>query len=397
MKKKLAAFAGLAALAGALCSSAAMAQEEIKVGLLLPYKGVFAQLGEDIDRAWELALEQRGGMAAGRKIVLVKADTEADPTVGVRVANRLIRSDGVDVLAGTVSSAVALAVSDLSKRTKTPLVLALAVADELNAENCHPYAIRSGFSAHALQEGSGAYWANELQDKTAVTLGPDYAAGRAMIRGFVDGFTANGGTVKDQYWTVFRQTKDWGPVYAKAKDSGAAMVYAWYAGAESIQAVKQHAEFGLQDTMPLRGDQWLYDSALWSAMGKDTVLGARYATVYTSAAGTPASDAFVKAYSEKYGMVPNVTAGLGYDNALAVLDGIEAVKGDVSDGKAYVDAIRGLTIDAPRGRITFSDANSAQLEKLYLVEVAEEGGKLVEKLVKTIEPGKDLPGCKMDG
>ncbi len=386
----------LAALAvSGAAASGAHAQEEIKVGLLLPYKGVFAQLAEDIDRAWELALEERGGMAAGKKVVLVKADTEADPTVGVRAANRLLRSDGVDVLAGTVSSAVALAVSDLSKRTKKPLVLALAVADELTAENCQPYAIRSGFSAHALQEGSGAYWANELEDKTAVTLGPDYAAGRAMIRGFVDGFTANGGTIKDQYWTVFRQTKDWGPVYGKAKESGAAMIYAWYAGAESIQAVKQHAEFGLREAMPLRGDQWLYDANLWSAMGRDVVLGARFATVYTPAAGTPQSDAFVKAYSDKYGAVPNVTAGLGYDNALAVLEGIEAVNGDVSDGKAYVDAIRGLTIEAPRGKITFSEANGAQLETLYLVEVAEEDGKLVEKLVSTIPPGKDLPGCQM--
>lgn len=388
-------FAGLLMLLGV--AAPAHAQEEIKVGLMLPMKGVFAQLAQDIDRAWVLALEDRKYMVAGKKIKVIKEDTEADPTVGVRKANRLVNSEKVDLMAGIVSSGVGLAVSDIALTNKKPLVLALAVADELTAEKCHPYVARTAFSAHALESGSGAYWAKHLKNKTAVTLGPDYSAGRAQIRGFIDGFTKNGGTIKEELWSVFRQTKDWAPLLSKAKESGAEIIYAWYAGADSVQVVKQHAAFGMRQSMPLHGAQWLYDVALWPAMGEESILGARYITAYSPAIETDASKAFVKAWRAKYNEEPNVTAALGYDNVMAVISAIEARKGNLSDAAAFIAAVRGLTLNSPRGKITFSNAGNAQMERIYAVEVARgTDGKLTEKLVEALPPGDDLSGCKMN-
>jgi branched-chain amino acid transport system substrate-binding protein len=389
------AFAGAIMLVG--LAAPVRADQEIKIGLMLPMKGVFAQLAQDIDKAWVLALENRNYTVAGKKIRVLKEDTEADPTVGVRKANRLVNSEKVDLMAGIVSSGVGLALSDIALNTKKPLVLALAVADEITAEKCNPYVARTAFSAHALESGSGAYWAKHLKNKTAVTLGPDYSAGRAQIRGFVDGFTKNGGTIKEELWSVFRQTKDWAPLLTKAKESGAGIIYAWYAGADSVQVVKQHAGFAMRETMPLHGAQWLYDVALWPAMGEENIVGARYITAYTPAIDTPASKAFVTAWRAKYNEEPNVTAALGYDNVMAVIGGIEKRKGDMSDGAAFISAVRGLTIDSPRGKITFSKANNAQMEHIYAVEIVKDAhGKLAEKLNETLSPGDDLPGCRMN-
>lgn len=397
MKRKsfTSTLAGIVLLAA--FTAPARAQQEIKIGLMLPFKGVFAQLAQDIDRAWALALESRGYMVAGKKITVIREDTEAEPTVGVRKANRLVQSEKVNLMAGIVSSGVGLAVSDIALRTKTPLVLALAVADEITAEKCSPYLARTGFSAHALESGSGAYWAKHLSNKTAVTLGPDYAAGRAQISGFIDGFTKNGGTIKEELWSVFRQTKDWAPLLTKAKESNAGIIYAWYAGAESVQVVKQHADFGLRKTMPLHGAQWLYDVALWPAMGDENIIGARYVTAYSPAVDTPASKAFVTAWRAKFNEEPNVTAALGYDNVMAVIGAIEKMKGDVRDGAAFISALSSLAIDSPRGKITFSKANNAQMQHIYVVEIVKgSDGKLTEKLVEAMPPGDDLPGCKMN-
>lgn len=382
-----------AALATAIWCGPAAAADEVKIGLMLPYKGVFAQLAVDIERAWILELERRNYTAGGKKIVLIKEDTEADPTVGVRKASRLIDSEKVDVMTGIVSSGVALGVSDIALRRKKPLVLANAVTDELTGEKCHPYIARTSFSAHALESASGAYWATKY--KTAVTLGPDYTAGRAFIQAFINGFKKGGGTVKEEMWSVFRQTRDWAPLLTKAKDSGAEILYAWYAGAESIQAVKQHAAFGLREKMPLLGTQWLYDQELWPAMGEDTILGSRYITVYSPSIDTPTSKRFVEAYAKKYGQPPNVTAATGYDNAIAVLGAIDALKGNVSDGKVFIEKLTSLTLDSPRGAITFSKSNNAQMKNVFLVEIAKQNGKLAEKMIAALPPGEDLPGCKM--
>ena len=230
--------------------------------------------------------------------------------------------------------------------------------------------------------------------KTAVTMGPDYSAGRAFIGGFKRGFEDNGGKVIEEIWTPFQKTKDYSAALTQAANSGAQIIYAFYAGAEAIQVVKQHADFGLRDKIPLIGDHWVYDEALWPALG-DLVLNAKHVASHFPGIQTDANRKFVDAFRKKFNVDPDVSAELGYDNGKAILLTFDKLGGQMpEDGAKFVSTMRDLTFDAPRGKIKFNAQNSALLEKVYIVEIVKGAdGKPVRKLIDEFPGAPDLPGC----
>lgn len=401
-RKALSLTTGLVAGASMLALAASDARAEdktVKVGLLTDFSGVFAQLAKDIEDAWMLALEERGGKVGDYTVEIIKEDSENSPQIGVQKANKLIKQDDVAIFGGVVSSGVGIALAGVADKEEVPFVAGFAIADALTGKFCSPYVARTSFAANALQSASGKYWADQGVE-TAVFMGPDYAAGQAMLAGFKNGFEAAGGEVVLEQLTPFAKTKDWGPSLLRAQQTGADMIYSFYAGSEAVQVVKQHAGFGMKDRMPLRGAMWLYDEALWDAM--DGVQeGAVHVTVYTNALDTEASERFEEAFMEKYGRLPVASNALGYDNAVAIFEGlakaIEANGGELPADKAkIVDAIETLALDSPRGPVTFNDDHNAQQEQLYMVQIVKDGEGYRQELIDMLPYGEDLPGCEME-
>ena len=207
-----------------------------------------------------------------------------------------------------------------------------------------PYVARTSFAATTMTAAAGRYWAAQ-GIKTAVTLGPDDAAGHQMIAGFKQGFEEAGGKVNEELWSAFRQTRDWGPLLTKARQSGAQIIYGFYGGSESVQTVRQHAEFGMQKTMPLRGNMWLFDETLWNAIG-DSVVGATYDTINIPDLPHEANKKFVAAFKKKFGMDPDINAVLGYENMKPLLMAIDKLKGDTSDGAKVLKTMSSLEWDS---------------------------------------------------
>jgi branched-chain amino acid transport system substrate-binding protein len=365
----------------------------LKIGLILPYKGVYAVTAEGIDHGFQVALAQYGGKVAGRPIDIIRADDELTPSVGVQRFNKLIQLDKVDIVAGVVGSNVGIALSELAEKAKKPTIFANTFADEITGKYCNPYLARTSFSANGFQYNSGKYWASQGV-KTAVIMGPDYAAGHSFLGAFKRGFEESGGKVVQEIWTPFQKTKDWGAALTQAANSGAQIIYAFYAGAEAVQVVKQHADFGLREKMPLLGDQWVYDEALWPALG-DLVVGARHITVHFPGLKTEANQTFVGAYRAMFKSDPDVNAVLGYDNAKAILLTLDRFGGDMpADGAQFISTMRSLVFDSPRGKIRFNTSNSALLDKVYVVEIVKNpDGKLERKYVDAFQGADDLPGC----
>ena len=395
-------FAGLAAAIGLLAAVGhAQAQDKtVKVGLLSDFSGVFAQLAKDVEDSWMLALEERGGMVAGHKVEIIREDSENVPQIGVQKANKLIKSDNVAIFGGVISSGVGIALAGVADKEQTPFVAGFAIADPLTGKFCSPYVARTSFSANALQSAAGRYWAGKGIE-TAVFMGPDYAAGQAMLRGFKKGFEEAGGEVVLEELTPFTKTKDWGPSLLKAQQTGADMIYTFYAGSEAVQVVKQHAGFGMKDTMPLRGAMWIYDEALWDAMG-GAHMDAIHVTNYTNALDTDASERFEKAFMDKYDRAPVASNAMGYTNAVAIFDGlakaIEDNGGTLPEDKAkIIDALTSLRLENdPRGPVSFNSSHNAMQEELYMVRIVEgPDGKGQHKLIDTLPYGEDLPGCEM--
>src|SRR5882757_9270059 len=153
---------GLAAATGVAVSAnqPAYAQKEpIKIGLMLGYKGVYGQLAENMDRGFQIALEEYGNKASGRPIEIIRADDELTPTVGVQKFNKFVQSDKVDLVAGVIGSNVGIAISELADKNKMPMVFVNAFADEITGKFCSPYIARTSFSANGFEYASGKHWA----------------------------------------------------------------------------------------------------------------------------------------------------------------------------------------------------------------------------------------------
>ena len=134
---------------------------EYKVGLLLPFSGVYAGLGSHIENGFKLGLEHFGGDLGGNTITLVREDTEAKPAVGLVKAKKMVLQEKVDVITGIVSSAVLGAVRDFAHGSKTPIVVANAGNNDMTGAKCSPYIIRVSFSNAQITRDMGSWLAEQ--------------------------------------------------------------------------------------------------------------------------------------------------------------------------------------------------------------------------------------------
>ena len=272
-------------------------EEPIKIGTLLSYSGVYAILGEEITNALELAFEEVNYEISGRKLQVIKRDTEVKPNIALNKARELISSEKVDILVGPVASSEALAIRDLVVSTKTPLIVANAGANVITGKKCSKYITRISFSNYQINAPMGPWLANKGV-KTAFLLAPNYAAGKEQMGAFKSTFEASGGKIIGEEYTPFRKTKDFGPYLARIKNSGADAVYVFYAGGEAINFIKQAHSFGLGDVMKITGAGWT-TSPLFIPAQKEAALGFIGILNYVPSIVTKENMEFQKVYKKK--------------------------------------------------------------------------------------------------
>jgi branched-chain amino acid transport system substrate-binding protein len=364
--------------------------EDIKVGLLLPYSGVYAALGQDIDTGFTLALEEFGA-GTGATFEILREDTEVKPPVALAKARKLILQDEVDVIAGIVSSGVLGAVRDVVHGAGVPLIVANAGNDEATGEACSPYIVRMSFSNGQVNRPMGN-WMYEQGIRKVFTLAPDYAAGRQMIDAFAQTFTAAGGEIVGQEFTPFQKTQDFGPYLAQAKASGADAVYVFYAGGEAISFVKQYDSFGLKADLPLYGSGFLTSQLYVDAQGP-AAEGVITALHYVPTIDNAANAAFVEAFRAETGRLPSEYAVQGYDAARAL---IEATKSGASDRAALANALRQVSFEGPRGALSIDPATNNLVQPIYVYETVSGESGLTQKVLATLPAEKDpVNGCEM--
>ena len=181
--RRLGAIAAMVAAGALLPGGSALAQGKLKVGLMLPYTGTYAALGNAITNGFKLAVTENGGKIAGRDIEYFTVDDESDPAKAPENANKLIKRDQVDVLVGTVHSGVALAMAKVARDNNTLLIIPNAGADDITGPLCAANIFRTSFSNSQPGIAMGKVMA-EQKKKTAVTLTWDYAAGKESTGGF---------------------------------------------------------------------------------------------------------------------------------------------------------------------------------------------------------------------
>ncbi len=382
--------AAVVAMGAVLTASAAMAQAQgkVKIGLMLPYTGTYAALGNAITNAFKLAIEEQGGKLAGREVEYFVVDDESDPAKAPDNANKLIKRDQVDVLVGTVHSGVALAMAKVARDNNTLLIIPNAGADDITGPLCAANIFRTSFSNSQLGIAMGKVMA-EQKKKTAVTMTWKYAAGEESIGGFKEAFEAGGGKVVKELFLPFPQVEfqSYLTEIAALKPD---VVYAFFAGGGAVKFVKDYAAAGLNKTIPLVGPGFLTDGTL-EAQG-ESAQGMLTTLHYGDGVNNPKNAAFRAAYMKAYKTEPDVYAVGGYDAAQLLIVGMNAVKGDTSKRAEMIKAMETAKIDSPRGPLAFSKSHNP-IHDIYLRKVEGKENKVVGVAVKNLT---DPPrGCKL--
>ena len=383
-----------AALVAALFAPAAFAQGStsgpIKVGLMLPYSGTYAGLGNAIENGFKLYVQEQGGKLGGREIQYFKVDDESDPSKATDNVNKLIKRDNVDVLVGTVHSGVALAMAKAAKDNNVLLIIPNAGADAITGPLCAANIVRSSFSNWQPGYAMGVV-AGHKGVKRAMTLTWAYAAGAESVKGFAEGLEKSGGKVIKDLTLPFPGVEFQALLTEIAAQKPDA-VYSFFAGGGAVKFVKDYAAAGLNKTIPLYGPGFLTDGTLEAqgaaAQGMFTTLH------YADNLDTPRNNSFRKAYALTYKAQPDVYAVQGYDAGQILGAGLKAVNGDLSAARrdALTTAMHKTVVDSPRGKFTISAAGNP-VQDVFLRQVVGNNNEFRGIAVKALaDPAR---GCKL--
>jgi branched-chain amino acid transport system substrate-binding protein len=389
-----AAVAAAALVAGLAWVPAAGAAQAVRIGVVLPYSGVYASLGGEITQGMELGFATFGDEVAGRRIELITEDSEVKPTVGLARAKKLVFQDKVDLLVGPVASNVANALRDFVHGQQIPLIIPNAGNNLLTGERCSPWVIRTSFSNAQITRGMGP-WMVEHGYDTVYLIAADYAAGHQMMDAFRETYLAAGGSVVGESFPALRGTKDFGPFFARIKAAGPKAVFAFFAGGQAIQFVKQYRDFGLKDTIKLSAAGWL-TSPLYIDVQGDAAAGILGILNYVPGIDSPENEAFQEAYQARYGRVASEFAVQGYDTARLIVEALRRTGGETADKAALVRAMHEVSFTGPRGPLRIDPATNNIIQDIHIFETRPGPDGMELAVIETLPAMQDPPnGCKL--
>jgi branched-chain amino acid transport system substrate-binding protein len=365
--KDTATVAGLAAMSSLVpvvpARLAMAAQSKVKVGILLPYSGTYAFLGERITQGLKLAVAEEGGLLGGREIEWVQVDSQAKPPKAIENTNKLVLGEKVDFLVGPVHSGVAMAMAKVVREEGTITIVPNAGADQLTGSLCAPNIFRTSFT-----NWQPAYPCGDvaLQDghKTVVTMAWNYGAGKQSLAGFTESFTRGGGKVIKKILTPFPKVEFQAYLTEIASLKPDAL-FVFYSGGGAVKFVKDFAAAGLKNSIALYGT-FLTEGTL-KAQGA-AAEGVRTTLHYADNLDNPANKAFRAAFRKTANRDADVYAVQGYDTGKLLIHGMNAVGGDTGARSEIIKAMEAMEFNSPRGKWKFSPAHNP-VQDFYLREV----------------------------
>jgi len=383
-----AAGAATLAVASPLRSPAIAQQGPLKVGLMLPYTGTYAKLGQFIDEGFKLYVQQKGGKLGGRDIVFVQVDDESKPEAATDNMNRLVGREKADVVIGTVHSGVAMAMVKVARDSKTLMIIPNAGANDATGPACAPNIFRSSFSNWQTTFPMGKVLA-EAGVKNVATITWRYTAGSEMIDAFAENFTARGGKIVEKLTVPFPEV-EFQALLTRVATLKPDAVFSFFAGGGAVKFVKDYAASGLNKSIPLYGAGFLTDGTI-PAQG-EAANGIRTTLHYADNLDNPANVAFLKAFKDKTGKDGDIYAVQGFD-AAALLDvGLSAVGGDDKKRDTMIQAMGAAKIESPRGPLSFNKAHNP-IQNIYLREVRNGRNELISIAQEAVDdPAR---GCKL--
>jgi branched-chain amino acid transport system substrate-binding protein len=356
----------LAFAAAALFGTAAQAQVNVKIGVMNDMSSLYADItGRGSVTAAKMAVEDFNPAAHGMKVEIIGADHQNKPDVGSNIARQWYDVDGVDVIVDVPTSSVALAITDITREKNKVFLVSGAATSDLTGPKCSPNTVHWTYDTWMLAHGTGASLVKTGGD-TWFFLTADYAFGHALERDTAAVVTAAGGKVLGTVRHPLN-TQDFSSFLLQAQSSKAKIIGLSNAGGDTINAIKQGAEFGITAGGQNFAGLLVFVTDV-NALGLKTAQGLVLTeTWYWDM--NDANRAWTKRWqAEHAGKLPSMVHAGVYAETLHYLKAVAALK-SAADGKAVVAKMKDTPTDDPLFGKGYIRADGRKIHPAYLFQV----------------------------
>jgi len=389
MPRKTILALGIAAIA---LAAPAAAQDTIKIGVILPFSGQFADTGVQLDNGIKLYMKQHGDTVAGKKIEVIRKDVGGiAPDVAKRLAQELVVRDKVDILAGFALTPNALAAGDVSAEAKKFMVVMNAATSIITTKS--PYMARTSVTPPQLNEPFGT-WAAKNGVKRAYTMVSDYGPGHDAEGAFQRGFKEAGGEIIGSVRFPVANP-DFSAFVQRAKDLNPDGIYIWIPGGAQPAAIqKALSERGMDPAkIKIMGQGELTSEEALKSVG-ETSLGILTVLHYDHNHDSALNRAFVKGMNELANRNPDIYSVGGYDGMHLIYEALKKTGGK-ADGESLITAAKGMKWESPRGPISIDPETRDIVQTVYIRRVEKTAAGLRNVEFDKIENVKDPVKARM--
>jgi branched-chain amino acid transport system substrate-binding protein len=351
--------------------------DPLKIGFITTLTTKAGYLGEDIRDGFMLAVEQGNGQLGGVDVDVIVKDDELKPEKGIEIADKFVKKDGIQLMTGIVFSNVAMAVVPKVVNQDVVYISPNAGPSELAGELCHRNYFNVAWQNDNLHEVTGEY-VNSKGYKSAYILAPNYRAGKDALAGFKRFYK---GEIAGEVYTKLGQS-DYSAELAALRAAGPDSVFFFLPGGMGINFVKQYAQAGLNESIPLFGPAFSFEERILGAVG-DAAVGVMNGSQWSHDLDNPANNSFVAAFRAKYERTPTLYASQGYDAANLIASALSATSGDLSDLDGFRAALAKADFVSVRGNFKFG-SNQHPIQDIYIREVVKDGDVVTNKVVARV-------------
>ena len=384
MRNKPTIALGLATCLLALAFSPAKGADKVRIGFVTTLTTGAGVIGRDMKDAVDLAVEHVGGKMAGLDVEVLYEDDGFRPEVGKQKADKLVKSDDVDFVAGFIWSHVLLASRKSVLDAGKFLISSNAGPSQLAGKLCHENFFSTSWQNDQTPMAMGEVL-NRKGVKKLYVMAPNYAAGKNMVAGVERTFAGEVVGKDMTKWGKDAQL-DFSAELAKARASGADAIFVFYPGRAGPAFIKQYEQAGLVGEVPLY-TVFTVDSIslpLLQKAGLKGVLGSLMTQFWAPDLDFPQNRRFVSAFREKHGRYPSFYAAQSYDTVFFIKSAVEAVNGDLNDMDGMRAAMAAADYPSVRGPYAYGN-NHLPIQNFYLREVVEdEAGDWTTRIVETV-------------
>lgn len=369
-------FAAAALLLGTAVSPS-LAQEKIKLGVVVTLSGPAAALGQQVRDGFALAVKDLGGKMGGRDVEVIVADDELKPDAAVTKVKGLLERDKVDFVVGPIFSNILQAIHRPITESKTFLISPNAGPSTFAGKDCNPFFYVTSYQNDQVHEILGKV-AQDRGYKRMYLMVPNYQAGKDSVAGFKLDY--KGEIVEESYMPL--NTLDFQPELSKISSQKPDALFTFMPGGLGVNLVKQYRQAGLADSIPVLSAFTVDESTLPAQ--QDAAVGMFGGANWAPNLDNPQNKKFVAAYEAAYNVVPGTYAFQAYDAAMLIDSAVKAVKGDLSNKNAVGAALKKADFTSLRGAFKFN-TNGYPIQDFYLTKVAKRAdGKFQTEIVQKV-------------